>query len=62
MNGQVTRRYFEEKARRLGLRISTDPDVLWLRPYHYHRDRDAEEQYELTGDYRLLQAISQDLV
>jgi hypothetical protein len=53
----VARRHADEKAKRLGLRIDTDSDVLWLRPYH--RNPVAEEQHERAGEYRLLAALAE---
>jgi len=48
MNGQVTRRYFEEKAKRLGLRVYTNPEAIWMIPYS--RNRAVEREFEKAGE------------
>lgn len=58
MSGQVTRRYFEEKAKRLGLQVYTNPGVLWMQPYI--RDREAEREFEQTGDNRVFDSLWDD--
>lgn len=58
MSGQVTRRYFEEKARRLGLRVCTNPGVIWMQPYI--RDREAEREFEQAGDNRVVVDLFDD--
>lgn len=58
MNGQVTRRYFEEKARRLGLRVYTNPGAIWMQPYI--RDREAEREFEQSGDSRVVASLFDD--
>jgi len=58
MNGQVTRRYFEEKCKRLGLRVYTNPEAIWMEPYS--RNRAAEREFERAGDSRLLASLEDD--
>ena len=58
MNGQVTRRYFEEKCKRLGLRVYTNPEAIWMEPYR--RNRAAERKFEQNGDNRLLADLMDD--
>ena len=58
MNGQVTRRYFEEKAKRLGLRVYTNPEAIWMIPYS--RNRTTEREFEKAGELRLLTDLKDD--
>lgn len=58
MKGQVTRRYFEEKAKRLGLRVYTNPDKIWMMPYT--RNLAAEHKFEQEGTNRILAALEDD--
>jgi hypothetical protein len=58
MNGQVTRRYFEEKAKRLGLRVYTNSEAIWMEPYR--RNRLAEREFERAGDNRVMADLLDD--
>jgi hypothetical protein len=58
MSGQVTRRYFEEKVKRLGLRVYTNPGVIWMQPCI--KDHEAEREFEKTGDNRVFASLWDD--
>jgi len=55
------KRHAEEKAKRLSLRTSTDPMVLWVRnrvhQYIRERNRKIEQEWEEAGGERLLRAL-----
>jgi hypothetical protein len=58
MSGLVTRRYFEEKAKRLGLRTNTAPEVIWRQwPKEWDEAIEAVER----RDYRLYGAMQKQM-